>query len=150
MTLRILHVEDSLADLELVADLFEALGADVQIERAVNGSEALEKLQRRARPDHAQRPDLVLLDLNLPLKSGHEVLQQLKADASLRSLPVVVLTTSRADADVSAAYDGGAAGYLVKAPSLDGMRRTVAAIKAYWIDQVALARPEGARMPALG
>lgn len=148
MTVRILHVEDSLADLELVSEVLESLGADVAIDSAPNGNEALVKLLGPKSDAGAPHPDLILLDLNLPLRSGHDVLAAVKADARTCGVPVVVLTTSRAPEDIRRCYVHGASAYLVKPYGLQGMRRVMAALKAFWIDAAALARPDGVRLPA--
>lgn len=129
MTFRILHVDDSPADVELIADAFECLAADVSLSTAWSGAEALTFLAGAG----PELPHLVLLDLNLPQKSGREVLAAIKADSGFRALPVIVLTTSSASDDVRACYDLGANAFLTKPSGLDAVRRIVAAIHAFWI-----------------
>jgi CheY-like chemotaxis protein len=134
MTFRLLHVDDSPADVELIADALQELGVDVSLSSVGTGTDALAVLSREGRYADMPLPHLVLLDLNLPQKNGREVLAALKADAALRSLPVVVLTTSNADDDVHSCYALGANAYLRKPVGLKAVRESVAALRSFWIE----------------
>lgn len=131
---QVLLVEDSAADVELT---LEAL-ADAKIANEVvvvrDGASALEHLRA---PD-AVRPDLVILDLNLPRMDGHEVLAAMRADAGLKRIPVAVLTTSAAEADVARSYDLGANCYLTKPVDVDQFVHVVQSIEHFWLGLVRL------------
>jgi len=132
--MRILLVEDSLADIELTLEALS--GAKVANEVTVmrDGASALEHL--RGAPD--ERPDLVILDLNLPRMTGHEVLAALRADEELRRIPVAVLTTSAAEADVARTYDLGANCFLTKPVDVDQFVHVVRSIDHFWLGLVRL------------
>lgn len=132
--MKILLVEDSLADIELTLEALS--GAKVANEVAVvrDGAAALERL--RAATDG--RPDLVILDLNLPRMSGHEVLAAMRADDDLRRIPVAVLTTSSAEADVARTYDLGANCFLSKPVDVDQFVHVVQSIDDFWLGLVRL------------
>lgn len=133
MTVRILQVEDNPADVELLADALDELGGDTTIMTAADGAEAIAILTRTGAHAGAPRPDLVLLDLNLPVTSGHEVLAAIKSDAALRTLPVIVLTTSRSSEDVRTSYDRGANAYVCKPQGMKGVRELAAALRSFWL-----------------
>jgi chemotaxis family two-component system response regulator Rcp1 len=132
--MKILLVEDSLADIELTLDaLADAKVAnDVVVVR--DGAAALEYLQA----DDAARPDLVILDLNLPRLTGHEVLAAMRKDRALRRIPVAVLTTSAAESDVKTTYDLGANCFLTKPVDLDQFVQVVHSIDDFWLGLVRL------------
>jgi two-component system response regulator len=98
----------------------------------------MEFLRQRSRFKDAPRPDLILLDLNLPKKDGRAVLAEVKADPDLRRIPVVVLTTSRSEEDVMQAYDMHANAYVTKPVNLDQFMRIVALIDEFWLKVVTL------------
>ena len=134
---RVLVVEDNPADVRL---LREALGAGriaVEIDVAGDGEQAVEILMRSV--DEAQaRPDLVLLDLNLPRMTGTEVLAEVKSHPALRRTPIIVLSGSAAEQDVQAAYDLHANAYLRKPRDFPGLRGLVAEIERFWLEQALL------------
>ena len=132
--MRILLVEDSLADIELTLDALSGakVANDVSVVR--DGAAALEFLRDPAHP----RPDLVILDLNLPRMSGHEVLAALRADPTLQRIPVAVLTTSAAEADVISSYDLGANCFLTKPVDVDQFIAVVQSIDDFWLGLVRL------------
>ena len=105
-----------------------------------DGVEAMEFLRRQGRFGDAPRPDLILLDLNLPRKDGREVLAEVKADPALKRIPVVVLTTSRAEEDVLRAYDLHANCYVTKPVDLAQFMKIVALIDEFWVNVVTLPR----------
>lgn len=106
-----------------------------------DGSEMLDYLNRRGRyrnPESAPRPDIILLDLNMPGMSGRVVLQKLKSDERFRAIPVIILTTSRQAEDVAFCYDMGANTYIVKEASFAGLRDALCVVRDYWLDKVTL------------
>jgi two-component system, chemotaxis family, response regulator Rcp1 len=109
---------------------------------AKDGVEALAFLRRKGSYTDAVRPDLILLDLNLPRKDGREVLAEIKADASLRAIPVVILTTSRAEQDVLRSYELHANCYITKPVDLDQFITVVKSIESFWLTIVTLPRQE--------
>jgi CheY-like chemotaxis protein len=133
-----LLVEDNEADVRLTREVF----ADGRVLNKLNvvrdGEEAMAFLKRRPPYQDAPRPDLVLLDLNLPRKDGREVLAEMKADEDLRLIPVVILTTSRADADVIRTYELHANCYIVKPVDLGQFIEVVRSIEDFWLKLVRL------------
>ena len=134
---RILLVEDSVADAKLVELALEEAGSTSEVLRAEDGADALRKLDAIVAGDIA-RPDLVLLDINLPRVNGFEVLRRVKGEPVLRTMPVVVFSTSRSDVDVAAAYALGASSYVVKPVDLHRFMDVVRSIEAYWTATVRL------------
>ena len=136
--IEILLVEDNPADVVLT----EAVLAEAKVANrlwvARDGKEAMEFLRSEARHPESPRPDLVLLDLNLPRKGGLEVLAEMKADPALRAIPVVVLTTSSAERDVLAAYDQHVNAYITKPVDLDQFVAVVRAVDDFWLAVVRL------------
>lgn len=112
--LELLVVEDNPADVLLLNEAIEHLGGAVRVHVVGDGSEATDFLARRGSHAAAPRPDLVVLDLNLPIKSGREVLTEIRADPDLNGIPVAVLTTSKTESDVCGGYAAGRCRYLVK------------------------------------
>lgn len=131
-TLRILLVEDNEWDARVCREAFASSKLAVAIDVARDGVEAMQFLRREPPFADASRPDLVLLDLNLPRKDGREVLNDVKADEELRRIPVIVLTTSKADADVLRAYNTHANAYLNKPLDPIEYGAIVEAIEEFW------------------
>ena len=138
--LRILLVEDNPGDVLLVQEALREAAFAVELHVVGDGEEALGFLTRGPGFEGTPEPDLVLLDLNLPRKSGREVLAEVKADADLRHLPVVILSTSTAEDDVAAAYDHHANCYVAKPNDLDKLVSVIRAIEAFWLQVVRLPR----------
>ena len=138
-TIQVLLVEDNLGDVELTKLALEESKLRVNLSVVGDGVAALEFLhsQQQGNP-HTLYPDLILLDLNLPKQSGHEVLAAIKADRSLKRIPVVVLTTSQAEEDILRAYDHYASGYIAKPASFDRFVQVVQSIEDYWFSTVRL------------
>jgi CheY-like chemotaxis protein len=134
----ILLVEDNPADVRLTAEAFKDSELDYELWAARDGVEAMAYLRREGEFQGAPRPDIVLLDLNLPRKDGREVLEEMKADPQLRRIPVVVLTTSRAEHDLMRAYDLHANCYLTKPVDFDQFRGVVTQIRDFWLNAVQL------------
>lgn len=135
----ILLVEDNPDDVDLTREAFRELGAAGRLHVVENGSEAIAFLRREGAYGAAPTPDLVLLDINLPRRSGHEVLQAIKRDPLLRSIPVVMLTSSAAESDVARSRALGADGYVTKPVDLDDYLRVVRMIDDLWRAAVARA-----------
>lgn len=137
----ILLVEDSPEDFETTQRAFRKSGLRNPIFRCSDGEEALDFLFRRgqyADPEKAPRPGVILLDLNLPGTDGREVLAEIKADPSLKQIPVVVLTTSSDERDVEGCYRAGASSYIQKPVNLDGFMRAIERLNDYWFEVVIL------------
>jgi CheY-like chemotaxis protein len=137
----ILLVEDSPEDFETTERAFRKSGLRNPIFRCSDGEEALDYLFRRgayADPVKSPRPGVILLDLNLPGTDGREVLAEIKADSSLKQIPVVVLTTSRDERDVDACYQAGASSYIQKPVDLDGFIKAIERLNGYWFEVVIL------------
>ncbi len=132
----ILLVEDDDTHAMLITRAFKDVEISHEIYWVSSGDEALEYLFRRgkyAHPEDSPRPDLVLLDLRLPVIDGHEVLRAVKESEDLKALPVVILTTSQNKADISRAYSCYANSYLVKPMGLDKLREMISALGNYWL-----------------
>ena len=138
----VLLVEDNPGDVRLTQEALKDSRIHVRLSVAKDGVEAIEFLRRQGRYAAATRPDLVLLDLNLPRKNGGEVLQEIKADESLKTIPVVVLTTSKADQDVARVYNLHANCYIVKPVDFHQFTTVVRSIEAFWFAIVKLPREE--------
>src|SRR4029450_425941 len=128
----ILLVEDNPADVNLLRESLRQASVTHQLHVTANGEDALEFLCRRGDHANAPRPQLILLDLNLPGKSGHELLEELKLDALLHNIPVIVLSPSASERDVGRAYDLHANCYIQKPSDLDSFLHVVHAIEDFW------------------
>ncbi len=134
----ILLVEDNRADVRLTEEALREAKVRNHLHIARDGEEAMDFLQGRGRFVGVPRPDIILLDLNLPKKDGREVLAEVKADPSLRRIPVVVLTTSRADEDIAKTYDLHVNCYITKPVDLDRFLDVIKAIDNFWLTIVTL------------
>ncbi|WP_019586047.1 response regulator [Deinococcus apachensis] len=128
----VLLVEDELADAALFQDMLAEVGSDITVHHVENGQEALDFLTRAGGYGDTPRPDLVVLDLNMPVLGGHEFLAQVKGLAPVRSIPVLVLSTSDHPEDVHRSYDGQASGYVVKPGTYGEYTRVLEVVQAYW------------------
>jgi CheY-like chemotaxis protein len=137
----ILLVEDSPEDFETTQRAFRRSGLKNPILRCADGDEALDFLFHRGSHADAPRPGVILLDLNLPGTDGREVLAEIKADAELKQIPVIVLTTSSDDRDVQACYLAGASSYIQKPVDVEGFMRAIERLNDYWFEVVIL--PKG-------
>jgi CheY-like chemotaxis protein len=140
----ILLVEDSPEDFEATVRALRKAGLANPIARCEDGDDALDYLHRRGRyaEASASRPGIVLLDLNLPGTDGRDVLAEIKSDASLRAIPVVILTTSTDERDVERCYAAGANSYIKKPVDLDGFMRAIQRLKEFWFEIVIVPRTE--------
>lgn len=134
----VLLVEDNPADVRLAAEVLAEAGLADGLLVARDGDEALRMLRREGEFASLPQPDLVLLDLNLPRLSGHEVLAQIKQTPLLRRIPVLVLTTSRAESDIAACYDAHANAFLTKPVDLLEFSRLAQSIRDFWFGSAQL------------
>lgn len=137
----ILLVEDNPGDVRLAQEAFKGSKVRNRVSVVDDGVEALEFLRKRGKYADAPTPDLVLLDLNLPRKSGREVLAEIKADADLKRIPVIILTVSNAEEDVVRAYDNHANAYVTKPLDFGQFTRAVRSIEDFWLTVVRLPPP---------
>jgi two-component system, chemotaxis family, response regulator Rcp1 len=136
--IRILLVEDNPGDARLTLEVFKDNKTPRMLSVVEDGVEALAFLRREGKYADALRPDLILLDLNLPKKDGRQVLSAIKNDPDLRRIPVVVLTTSRDQEDIAQAYDLNANCFLAKPVDYEEFARLVKAIEDFWLTIVEL------------
>ena len=136
--IQILLVEDSPGDVRLTREVLRDARIANELHIVGDGEEAMRFLRRQGAFDGVPRPDLILLDLNLPRKDGREVLAELKEDPDLHLIPVIVLTTSAAEQDVLRSYDLNAACYITKPIDLDEFISVVRSIESFWLSIVRL------------
>ncbi len=141
----ILMADDDPDDRLLVKDALAECGAQPSLTNAMrfvdDGEDLMDYLLRRgkyAEPSSCPRPDLILLDLNMPRKDGREALREIRAHADLRRIPVVVFTTSRADTDIGLIYDLGANSFVTKPVAFDSLVNTLRHLSRYWLEVVEL------------
>jgi len=134
----VLLVEDNPGDVRLTQEALKDGRVLVNLTVANDGVEALEILRRSGPHADKTRPDLILLDLNLPRKNGREVLEAIKADEDLKRIPVIVMTTSKAEQDISKAYNLNANCYVTKPVDLDEFLNVVRSIEDFWLTIVTL------------
>jgi chemotaxis family two-component system response regulator Rcp1 len=138
--IEVLLVEDSPGDVRLTKEAFKDAKVHIKLHVASDGAEAMAFLGREGKHENAPRPDLILLDLNLPKKDGREVLEEIKESPSLKSIPVVVLTTSASEEDILRSYLLHANCYITKPVDLDGFLKVVKSIDNFWLSVVKLPR----------
>jgi chemotaxis family two-component system response regulator Rcp1 len=138
MPIEILLVEDSPGDVRLTREAFKDARVLVNLHVAGDGEEAMAFLKREGKYSSKPRPDIILLDLNLPKKDGRAVLAEIKEDPSLQTIPVVILTMSASEADVLKSYSLHANCYITKPVDLDGFLKVVKSIDGFWLSVVRL------------
>jgi chemotaxis family two-component system response regulator Rcp1 len=138
MSIEVLLVEDSPGDVRLTQEAFRDVNKSVHLHVAFDGVEAMAFLRHQGPHIHVPRPDLILLDLNLPKMDGREVLAHIKGDESLKTIPTVILTTSEAEADIVKSYQLQANCYLVKPVQFDAFEILVKSINDFWLNKVKL------------
>jgi chemotaxis family two-component system response regulator Rcp1 len=136
MAVEILMVEDNPGDVRLTRECFRDTGMTINLHVAVDGVEAMRFLMRNGTYTDAPRPDLILLDLNLPKMDGREVLAHIKQDDALKAIPTIILTTSDAEADIVKSYQLQANCYLNKPVQLDAFESLVRSISDFWLTKV--------------
>ena len=143
--IQILLVEDNPGDADLTRESLAATKLRIELTVVVSGAEALDFMHKRGRFASAPRPDLILLDLNLPGMDGRAVLEDIKRDANLKRIPVCILTSSSAETDVVQGYNLGANCYVVKPIDFLTFQNIVQAVEGFWFTIVRLpSQPEGA------
>lgn len=137
-SIEVLLIEDSRADVRLTREALYASKIKIDLDVVHDGVEALEFLKNKGEYKDAIRPDLILLDLNLPKKDGCEVLKEIKEDEDLRRIPVVILTVSKDEVDIIKTYDLGANCYITKPVNLDQFIAVIKSIEDFWFTVVKL------------
>jgi two-component system, chemotaxis family, response regulator Rcp1 len=136
--IEILLIEDSPSDVALTIEALKTGRIGNNLNRVADGVEAMEYLRQQGRFAQSPRPDLIMLDLNLPKKDGREVLRELKNDPSLKFIPIIVLTTSRADKDVLQSYELNANCYITKPVDFQQFIDVIKSIEHFWLSVVTL------------
>jgi len=137
----LLLVEDNPGDVRLTEEALRDAGMPIHLSVAADGVEAVDFLHRRGKYKNAPRPDLILLDLNLPKKNGPEVLSDIKSDPDLKRIPVLVMTTSSEQDDIQKAYSLNANCYITKPIQLDDFLNVVHSIENFWLKTALLPEP---------
>ena len=140
----ILVADDDLEDRMLIEDAFQESRLANTLEFVVDGEDLMDYLHRRngySDPSASPRPGLILLDLNMPRKDGREALKEIKSDPELRQIPIVVMTTSKAEEDVLRTYDLGVNSFITKPVTFEGLVEVVKALGRYWFQIVELPHP---------
>lgn len=137
-SIQILLVEDNEGDIMLIEEAFDEAKLVNTISVMKNGEKAIQFLNKEEPFNDAVTPDLVILDVNLPRKNGHEVLQFIKSSSALKHIPVIMLTTSSSDKDISLSYENHANCYITKPVEVDDFIRAVTSIEDFWISLVQL------------
>jgi two-component system, chemotaxis family, response regulator Rcp1 len=136
--IEVLLVEDSPGDVRLTREALKDAKVFINLSVVSDGAQAMAFLGREGVHANAPRPDLILLDLNLPLKDGREVLEQIKESPALKTIPVVILTTSASEVDILRSYSLHANCYITKPVDLDGFLKVVKSIDNFWLSVVKL------------
>jgi chemotaxis family two-component system response regulator Rcp1 len=142
MPLEVLLVEDSPGDVRLTQEAFHAANVAVRLHVASDGVEAMAFLKREGVHANAPRPDLTLLDLNMPRMDGLEVLARMKQDDSLKTIPIVILTTSDSEGDIVKSYELHANSYLCKPVQFAAFESLVKSINDFWLTRAKLPQPK--------
>ena len=141
---QILLVEDNPGDARLIREAFQSARFFCHLHAVSDGEEALAFLHREGHFVEAPRPDLILLDLNLPHKDGREVLAEIKNEPSLRQIPVLILSSSAVEADIACAYDLHANGYIQKPANLEQLVQVVKSLEDFWFSIARLSSEDSA------
>jgi two-component system, chemotaxis family, response regulator Rcp1 len=136
--IEILLVEDNLGDIRLTEEALKENKLKVNLSVATDGEQAMDILFKRGEYQHSSRPDIVLLDLNLPKKDGRQVLEEIKSSEDLKAIPVVVLTTSRAEEDILSSYLSHANCYITKPVDVEQFIRLINSLENFWFSIVKL------------
>lgn len=132
-TAHILLVEDNEGDIMLTQEAFEESKIKTHISVVKNGKDALDFLYRRNGFEDAESPDIILLDINIPIFNGHEVLQKIKNDPELKKIPVIILTTSSNDSDINKAYENHTNSFVTKPIEMKDFLEAVLKIEEFWL-----------------
>lgn len=148
--IEILLIEDNPGDVRLTKEALRTAKTPNRIRVAEDGIQAIEMLFRQGEYARDPLPDLILLDLNLPRKDGREILKEIKADPTLRRIPVIVFTTSRAEPDIAWAYDMQANCYITKPMDFQQFLKVARAIEEFWLNTVRLPLEQEAQKTPFG
>jgi len=140
--INILLIEDSLADIRLTQEVFKEGKINNTLSIVMDGEDALVYLRKSGKFKNVQTPDLVLLDLNIPKKDGRQVLAEIKADSTLKVIPVIILTTSAAEQDILNTYAHHANCYIMKPVNLEQFIKVIRSIEEFWLTIVKLPQKE--------
>ena len=136
--IEILLVEDNLGDIRLIEEVFKDAKIENNMQVAQDGEKAMKILRREGKYAHVNRPDLILLDLNLPKMDGKEVLREIKEDEDLKCIPVIILTTSTSKKDILETYKHNANCYINKPFDFDHLLKVINNIENFWLNTVKL------------
>lgn len=139
--IHILLVEDNEGDILLTQEALEQRKINNQLSIARDGQEALDFVYKRDKFENVEEPDLILLDINLPKRSGHEVLQKIKSDEKFRHIPILMLTTSSSNIDIFSSYTNHANSYITKPAEVDNFYDAIASIEEFWMNTAKLPKP---------
>ncbi|MBX9732943.1 MAG: response regulator [Chitinophagaceae bacterium] len=139
-TAQILLVEDNEGDILLTLEAFEEGKFKTKVSVARNGREALDFLYKRAAFIDAQKPDLILLDINIPIFNGHEILEEIKKENTLKKIPVIILSTSSNEKDIERAYNNHCNSYIKKPLEMEEFINAVLKIEEFWLQLTTLAK----------
>lgn len=134
----ILLVEDNLGDVELFREVLETINISIHLTVARNGMEALAILRKEGPYAQVLSPHLILVDLNLPMKDGRELIKELKSDEGLKRIPTIVLTTSESESDIAYCYEQHANCYVVKPVDFEDLADTIKCIIEFWFHKIKL------------
>jgi CheY-like chemotaxis protein len=132
-------VEDNEGDIVLTMDAFEESKINTTISVVRNGQEAVDFLYKRDRYTEENKPDLILLDINIPILNGHEVLKVIKQDTELKKIPVIMLTTSSSTRDINLSYENYANSYVTKPIEMEDFLKAILKIEEFWLQLCKLA-----------
>jgi two-component system, chemotaxis family, response regulator Rcp1 len=149
MPIEVLLVEDSAGDVRLLEEAFRDVNPLIYLHVASDGVEAMAFLRQRGAYVNAPRPDLILLDLNLPKMDGREVLAHIKLDPDLKTIPTVIVTSSEADSDIAKSYELHANSYLTKPIQFEAFLRLVRSINDFWLTHSKSPRRGNALLPTI-
>ena len=135
--INLLLVEDNPADTELIHEIIEETSKNkFKIDNIDNGNEAMKYLLKEGEYENAITPDLIILDLNLPLKSGKEILREIKQNKTISSIPVIIVSSSTLEKEIKTSYEMGASSYLVKSLDLKEFKEKIKALLDFWINRL--------------
>lgn len=132
MTIKVLLCEDNPGDIYLIENSLSSSRTQYTVDKLLEGSEVIKYLRQQGKYEYVTRPDIVILDLNLPGRHGFEILEEIKSDPLLRIIPVVVLTSSKAKRDILKSYQLQASCYIVKPSDLEAFLAAVRQIEEFW------------------
>lgn len=136
--IEILLIEDNLGDNRLTTEVFKEAEIPNNIQIVTNGLDAIEYINQENKFKNATRPDIILLDLNIPKKDGREILAEMKKDPRFKCIPIIILTTSKSELDIKKTYENYANAYITKPIDLNKFIRVMKSIEKYWLNTVEL------------